>query len=129
VKTNRRDSVGFATPLHGGELTAVWVPDESHEAMRICPRPAPPQSRPADTSSADQQLHAQAKARIHAVWTMRSLRWLRWQNFDPAPQIALQEMVEAVRLSKERVQRLEAAIGVPAALVLRRSLRPCRGSN
>jgi hypothetical protein len=37
VKTNRRDSVGFATPPHGGELTAVWVPDESHEAMRDLP--------------------------------------------------------------------------------------------
>jgi hypothetical protein len=34
-----------------------------------------------------------------------------------------------VRLSKERVQRLVAAIGVPAALILRRSFRPCRGSN
>jgi transposase len=41
VKTNRRDSVGFATPPHGGELTAVWVPDESHEAMKDLPPPAP----------------------------------------------------------------------------------------
>lgn len=42
---------------------------------------------------------------------MRYLRWLRDQKFDhPAHQIALQEMVEAVRISKERVQRLEAAI-------------------
>jgi transposase len=42
---------------------------------------------------------------------MRYLRWLQEQKFDhPAHQIALQEMVDAVRNSKERVQRLEASI-------------------
>lgn len=45
------------------------------------------------------------------AWTMRYLRWLQEQTFDhPAHQIALQEIVEAVRISKERVERLEAAI-------------------
>jgi transposase len=45
------------------------------------------------------------------AWTMRYLRWLQEQKFDhPAHQIALQEMIEAVRTSKERVLRLEAAI-------------------
>jgi hypothetical protein len=45
------------------------------------------------------------------AWTMRYLIWLQEQKFDhPAHQIALQEMVEAVRVSKERVRRLEAAI-------------------
>ncbi|GLS35197.1 hypothetical protein GCM10010869_07850 [Mesorhizobium tianshanense] len=44
-------------------------------------------------------------------WTMRSLRWLQEQQFDhPAHQIALQEMVESVRISKERVERLELVI-------------------
>ncbi len=42
---------------------------------------------------------------------MRYLCWLQDQHFDhPAHQIALQEMVEAVRLSKERVERLEKVI-------------------
>jgi transposase len=45
------------------------------------------------------------------AWGARHLRWLQEQKFDhPAHQIALQEMVEAVRISKERVERLEAAI-------------------
>jgi transposase len=45
------------------------------------------------------------------TWGARHLRWLQEQNFDhPAHQITLQEMVEAVRISKERVERLEAAI-------------------
>lgn len=44
-------------------------------------------------------------------WTMRYLCWLQEQQSDhPAHQITLQEMVEAVRLSKERVQLLEKVI-------------------
>jgi transposase len=34
VKTNRRDAVNLAKLLRAGELTAVWVPDRRHEAMR-----------------------------------------------------------------------------------------------
>ena len=34
MKTNRRDAIGLARLLRAGELTAVWVPDEGHEAMR-----------------------------------------------------------------------------------------------
>ena len=34
VKTNRRDTVSLAKLLRAGELTAVWVLDERHEAMR-----------------------------------------------------------------------------------------------
>ena len=34
VKTNRRDAVGLARLLRANELTAVWVPDGRHEAMR-----------------------------------------------------------------------------------------------
>ncbi len=34
VKTNRGDALALARLLRAGELTAVWVPDEGHEAMR-----------------------------------------------------------------------------------------------
>src|ERR1700726_1972200 len=34
VKTNRRDALNLAKLLRAGELTAVWVPDARHEAMR-----------------------------------------------------------------------------------------------
>jgi transposase len=44
-------------------------------------------------------------------WTIRYLRWLQEQKFDqPAHQIALQEVVEGVRIAKERVERLERVI-------------------
>ena len=34
VKTNRRDAVSLVKLSRAGELTAVWVPDRRHEAMR-----------------------------------------------------------------------------------------------
>jgi transposase len=114
VKTNRRDAVALARLLRAGELTAIWVPDEGHEAMRDLVR-----ARAAAVEN--QRVHRQQVSgfmlkhgRVFTrpkTWTMRYLRWLQEQKFDhPAHQIALQEMVEAVRISKERVQRLEAAI-------------------
>jgi transposase len=34
VKTDRRDATALATLHRAGELTPVWVPDATHEAMR-----------------------------------------------------------------------------------------------
>jgi len=34
VKTNRRDALKLARCYRGGDLTAVWVPDAQHEALR-----------------------------------------------------------------------------------------------
>src|SRR6185436_5726236 len=34
VKTNRRDALSLDRLLRAAELTAVWVPDETHEAVR-----------------------------------------------------------------------------------------------
>src|ERR1700674_3825200 len=34
VKTTRRDALNLVKLLRAGELTAVWVPDARHEAMR-----------------------------------------------------------------------------------------------
>jgi transposase len=41
VKTNRRDAQSLARLLRAGELTAVWVPDETHEAIRDLVRTRP----------------------------------------------------------------------------------------
>jgi transposase len=34
VKTDRRDAEKLARCLRAGDLTAVWVPDPAHEALR-----------------------------------------------------------------------------------------------
>lgn len=63
---------------------------------------------------------------------MRYLRWLQEQRFHhPAHQIALQEMVDALRLASERIKRIEAAIEefLPGSSLepLVRSLQALRG--
>lgn len=63
--------------------------------------------------TAGECLHAEARSGLSAKkgWTILYLRSLQEQQFDhPAHQIALQEMVEAVRVCKERVERLERVI-------------------
>ena len=45
VKTNRRDAATLAKLLRAGELTAAWVPDPTHEAIRDLTRARRPQSR------------------------------------------------------------------------------------
>ncbi|MCA0029139.1 MULTISPECIES: IS110 family transposase [unclassified Mesorhizobium] len=114
VKTNRRDALSLARLLRAGELTAVWVPDEDHEAMRdlVRARAAAVETLRVHRQqvSAFMLKHGRAYPRTKN-WTMRYLRWLQEQRFDyPAHQIALQEMVEAVRVSKERVERLDRVI-------------------
>jgi transposase len=114
VKTNRRDAVALAKLLRAGELTAVWVPDEIHEAMRdlIRARAAAVETLRVHRQqvSAFMLKHGRIFPR-KTTWGARHLRWLQEQRFEhPAHQIALQEMVDAVRTSKERVERLEAAI-------------------
>src|SRR6476659_8404036 len=34
VKTDRRDALKLARSYRAGDLTAVWVPDAAHEALR-----------------------------------------------------------------------------------------------
>ena len=114
VKTNRRDAVTLAKLLRADELTAVWVPDEGHEAIRDLVR-----ARAAAVETL--RVHKQQVAAFllkhgrhfprKTPWGARYMRWLQEQKFaHPAHQIVLQEAVEAVRLAKERVARLERVI-------------------
>ena len=114
VKTNRRDAVTLAKLLRADELTAVWVPDEGHEAIRDLVR-----ARAAAVETL--RVHKQQVAAFllkhgrhfprKTPWGARYMRWLQEQKFaHPAHQIVLQEAVEAVRLAKERVERLERLI-------------------
>ena len=111
VKNNRRDAIGLAKLLRAGELTAVWVPDEGHEAMRDLVRA---RSTAVEKLRVSRQ-HVSALMLRHGrrfprktTWTRSYLRWLQEQQFDhPAHQIVLQEAIEAVRLDTERLARLE----------------------
>ena len=135
VKTNRRDAMALAKLLRADELTAVWVPDEGHEAMRdlVRARSAAVESLRVHRQqvSAFMLKHGRIYPRKKG-WTMRYLRWLQEQRFEhPAHQIALQEMVEAVRIAKERVARLESGHRRVRSILVarpgRRALQTLRG--
>jgi transposase len=114
VKTNRRDAESLAKLLRAGELTAVWVPDEKHEAMRDLVRAR--EAAAQDLTRKRQQVtafllrHGRTYPR-KKTWGATHARWLTEQVFEHGPQrIAFEELVMAVRQAKERVARLDAAI-------------------
>lgn len=114
VKTNRRDATMLARLLRAGELTAVWVPDPVHEAMRNLVRA---RTAAVETIRVHKQqvnalmLRHGRTAPVKKKWGAHYRRWLREQKFEhPADQIVVQEYIEAVRLAEERLARIESAI-------------------
>jgi transposase len=115
VKTNRRDALSLAKLLRAGELTAVWVPDRAHEAMRDLTRAR--ETAVMDLRSKRQQLSALLlrQGRIYPEgrqsWSKTHTRWLLGQKFDyPEQRLVFEEMMLAMRQAQERLVRLEEAI-------------------
>jgi transposase len=115
VKTNRRDAVGLARLLRANELTAVWVPDGSHEAMRDLTRAR--ETAMLDLRSKRQQVSALLLRQGRSypdnkkTWTKAHLSWLASQKFDyPERRLVFEETMLAVRQAQERLERLEQAI-------------------
>ncbi len=120
VKTNRLDALSLVKQLRAGELTAVWVPDERHEAVRELTRARG--ASVVDWRAKCQQVssmllrlgrHYPAKK----TWGKAHMAWLAGQKLEHLEQrIALEERLVAVRQAKERIERLEQAIreAVPA---------------
>ncbi len=109
VKTDRRDATALARLHRAGELTSVWVPDATHEAMRDLVRARATAAQA--LTKARQQLqafplrHGRVPAGRH--WTRAHRRWLADLRFDhPAQQIVLQDYIGAVEDGETRVRRL-----------------------
>ena len=124
VKTDRRDCLGLAKLDRAGELTAVWVPDADHEAMRDLVRARAAAVRA--LRRARQQLTGflLRHGRVHSGknWTLAHRRWLTTLRFEhPAQQIVLQDYIHAVEDAKARRDALMAQI---EALLPRWSMAP-----
>src|SRR3954465_14932548 len=111
-KTDKRDAASLAVLHRGGLLTAVWVPDAAHEAMRDLIRARLAAVRA--LRAARQQLsvfllpHERAYPGNRTPWTKAHRGWLAGQSFaQPAQQIVLEECIEAVRLSEQRRDRVD----------------------
>src|SRR5262245_44773695 len=114
VKTNRRDAVSLAKLSRAGELTAVWVPDERHEAMRDLSRAR--QAAKKDLQGKRQQISSLMLrlGRIYpgkTTWGPAHKKWLMAQKLEHREQrMVLEELLQGVRQEDERVERLEQAI-------------------
>jgi transposase len=111
-KTDKRDAASLAVLHRGGLLTAVWVPDTAHEAMRDLIRARQAAVRAVRASR--QQLsafllrHERVFPDGRHAWTKAHRGWLATQRFvHPAQQIVLEESIEAVRLGEQRRDRVE----------------------
>src|SRR6201998_1789351 len=113
VKTDRRDAAGLARLHRAGELTAVWVPDAQHEAMRDLVR------------ARLDAVHALRRARQQLsgfllrqgchygrpAWTKLHRRWLAGLKFEQAVHhIVLEDYIAAVEAASARRDRLTAQI-------------------
>jgi transposase len=111
-KNDKRDAASLAVLHRGGLLTAVWVPDPAHEAMRDLIRARLAAVRAVRT--ARQQLsgfllrHERTYGDGRRAWTKAHRGWLADQSFiQPAQQIVLEESIEAVRLGEQRRDRVD----------------------
>lgn len=114
VKTDRRDAVMLAKLHRAGELTAVWVPDAAHEAMRDLIRARATAMRVLGKARQHLQGFLLRHGRIYPGkkgWTVAYRRWLTTVGFQhPAQQIVFQDYVDAVSDTEARVERLTGQI-------------------
>src|SRR5215204_5204714 len=113
VKTDRRDAMMLAQTLRAGQLTAVWVPDEAHEAMRDLVRLRAQAMR--DLRKTRQQLlsfllrHGLVSPYGH--WTKMHRRWLGELVFaHPAEHLAHEERLQRIERAEALCDRLKGAI-------------------
>lgn len=119
IKTDRRDAEKLARLLRSGELTAVWVPDAEHEALRDLSR-ARETARDA-RHRARQQL-SKLLLRLGVAepsgtqrWSQRYWGWLRELRLEQAwQQVVLTDAIETVDAATARLKRLEETLQVAA---------------
>ena len=115
IKTDRRDAINLAGLHRAGALTAVWIPDPAHEAVRDLVRARLAAVR--SLRQARQQLsgfllrHGCHYGR--PAWTKMHRRWLAGLRFEqPAHHIVLEDCIATIEAATARRDRLTAQIEV-----------------
>jgi transposase len=116
VKTDRRDAEKLARCHRAGELTAVWVPDAAHEALRDLVRAR--EAAKKDQLKARHRLgkfllrHGQRRPDGVRAWTGKHREWIkshvRFQ--EAALEATLADYVEEVDHVATRIVKLEKAL-------------------
>jgi transposase len=116
VKTDRRDAQKLARSYRAGDLTAVWVPDAAHEALRDLVRAR--EAAKKDQLRARHRLgkfllrHGRRPPTGTKAWTQHHLAWVKRDvHFEPPAQEAtLLDYLHEVEHVADRIERLEAAL-------------------
>ena len=109
VKTNRRDALKLAKLLRAEELTAVWVPDAAHEALRDLVRA---RSTAVSVLTRCRQhissfLLRQGIPYVGKPWTQKYRAWLAALDFEQAAhRLLLVELLVALDQAQARRDRL-----------------------
>ena len=115
VKTDRRDALKLARLLRSGDLEPIWVPDESHEALRSLVRAR------ADAHAdllrdrhrlnnflMTRGLHGPVGARMSST---RYDRWLETLHFErPAERVVFDDSRDVIRGGVQRERHIETAL-------------------
>ncbi len=115
VKTDRRDATKLARSYRAGDLTAVWVPDAAHEALRDLVRAR--EAAKKDQLRARHRLgkfllrHGRRPATAMTPWTQRHVSWISQLQFEqPAQEATRLDYLHEVEHVADRIDRLERAI-------------------
>lgn len=115
IKTDRRDAIKLARCYRAGDLTAVWVPDATHEALRDLVRAREAAKR--DQLRARRRLqtfllrHGRRPPTAMSSWTDRHHAWLTTVRFEvPAQDATRLDYVHEVEHAAARLVRLERAL-------------------
>jgi len=115
VKTDRRDAEKLARCYRSGDLTAVWVPDAAHEALRDLVRARLAGKR--DQLRARNRLskfllrHGRRAPEGASAWRTKYLMWVKSLRFEQtAQQLTLEDYLHEVEHAAERIARLERSI-------------------
>src|SRR3981081_4439357 len=110
VKTNRRDALTLARLHRTGELTAIWVPDPGHEAIRDLVRAR--EAAMEDLRAKRQHLqsfllrHGRILPGLRS-WPLVHARWLSSLTFEHSAQyLVLREYRQAIEDAEARLERL-----------------------
>src|SRR5271155_774723 len=122
VKTDRRDAEKLARSLRSGDLTAVWIPDAEHEALRDLVRAR--EAAKADQRRARQRLlkfllrrGCTPPSKMRA-WTDKHRAWVMQLKFEQrALEETLTDYTTEVDRQRERIVRLDLALDEAIAKV------------
>jgi transposase len=115
IKTDRRDALKLARCFRAGDLTAVWVPDQAHEALRDLVRAR--EAAKYDQHRAKQRLSkfllrtAKKPPSGCSAWSLKYIEWIRTLRYEHVAQEATRiDYLAEVDHAGERIRRLEQAI-------------------